>query len=233
MKRVVKMNKKLRTIMLFIFAFITIFVFSDRVFAMKWDDIDDYLYWGSNRIKKSDLEQWARDSDNKKIKEVCMYYEAFEKIEDDYPHNDFDDTSFIFIYEDGTASLGYIYEGQCNVSIKAPDDNGEEDDICVDNYRDEDRNVYVRGMVNWCKNKEMYGEDSGVTSTTLCEKYDASKAYADNQRCPAYMYRADNYGSKYVFLSNSTRIKESDNMEEFVDKYTTGDVDTYFNIINL
>ena len=65
MKRVVKMNKKLRTIMLFIFAFITIFVFSDNILALKWDDGNDYIYLKTteeNYSSRSDLLDELLDS---------------------------------------------------------------------------------------------------------------------------------------------------------------------------
>lgn len=237
------MNKKLRTIMLFIFAFITIFVFSDNILALKWDDGNDYIYFGDEKREKSSLSEWRRDEDEgKEIEQVCMYYQDDEVTAKYEIGDDLDDINYIFIYKDGTASAAtdighsnalamkrniaydstFLFVGYHNVGF--------------DGYYKNDKNY--RGIRNWCANKDL--ENSGVVNN--CSEYDASAAYQKTKKCPAFMVRVSR-GSDYFdhrveyhyFLSKSDKIYEFDNLYSYADKiqpdHHSGGIYRYYNIL--
>ena len=226
------MNKKIRTILIIIFTFIIVLGFSDRVFALKWDDGKDKIWFGDNGRLKTSLSEWRRDEDkSKKIEQVCMYYQDDQQTSEYKNGKDLDAVNYVFIYTDGSASFAVKsdhYYCKKESSVKA-DDGFTNLNICFDTY---ENGGLKRGMRNWCRNSEVYGDEAG-TNCDVGSKTDAYTYYKKTGKCPYFMVRvADIDSSKYEFNVYLSYTENPDNMSslEGLAGEATGDKYNYYNI---
>lgn len=224
------MNKRIRTILIIILTLFSILGFKDKVLALKWDEVNDYVFWNAIKVSKSEIESYRRDEDkNKTIEQVCMYYQ------DEEIGLEKSDINYVFIYTDGTASAAVPGTDQC--SLKDSDSN-----VCLDNYVS--NNTLTRGMMNWCANENL--SNPGLTSD--CKKHDSSALYKQIKTCPKYMIRVSNYsvlanlqifggtnhGTRSFFLDYTGKLKNIKSLYDYADYAAEGDAEggtyIYYNV---
>ena len=220
------MNRRIKVLIMFIFTFIIMSVFSNYVFAFDWDT--EEIKYRSYTFPKEELKKWRNDDDfNKNIETVCLYEATTEDVEQsDNNIQSFNDSTsanklkILFIYKDGTASISWDAGQWCERNAKSGESSNSF--ICVDGYS-EQFGINHRGMRNWSKNND------GVL-TNLDSQNDAYKYYKETGSCPLYMVQAQNYRSNYFYLSYSASSTSFDNIKNLAQREPGDKVIDYFNV---
>ena len=155
------MNKRMRTILIIILTLFSILGFSDRVFGMKYDDLNGYIYIDDDRKSLESLKDDIAIED-KEIDQICVYYQDSNKT------FSWSDANYLIIYKDGTAGASADKAESCNNWPTI-----HRGHICL--------NAYPIFMAkNWCKNYDKEGDVIG-DAIEDCNKRDASAHYKETK----------------------------------------------------
>lgn len=145
-------------------------------------------------------------NDVSQIQEVCAYIDSSKNGDSSSDNHSRDinnnyaspDLKYLFIYSDGTASVGWSGTG-CNRMVS----NSGTSDGCVDG---QDKNgEKIAGIKNWSKNK------SGVEKN-LKSIFDAYESFSSSNICPMYIAQGENFGANWFYISTGDRIKDYNNI---------------------
>ena len=174
-----------------LFFIVVNFITIATVNAAKWSDMSDNM--------KSSYKIYADTDKVDKISEVCAYTQANKDNEDGRY-----DSHYLFIYDDGTASIGWSGSG-CERT-----NNGH----CADGYKKKNSTMQ-RGVRNWSKNSSY--TNNGLISN-LTDSNDAYKAYESSKTCPSFMGKHINWQSNSFYLSIGSRSGDFDNVKSWAQK---------------
>lgn len=199
-----------RKILFGIFIFVmSMVLIKSNIHAFNWSS--GSIPYQNDTISTSEISKYRNndgsDSDYKKqVDQVCLYDYGVEN----------EPLYYLFIYTDGTASVGWDGSGCNRTGV-----NGK----CVDGYNDDNGNN--RGMRNWSKN-------SNGTKEKAVQQNDAYKKYQQTKKCPYFLYKAENYGANYFYLYDSVRdnsqvgkLAEEEPGSKVKGMYNVGESKTY------
>ena len=206
------MNKRMRTILIIILTLFSILGFSDRVFGMKYDDLNGYIYIDDDRKSLESLKDDIAIED-KEIDQICVYYQDSNKT------FSWSDANYLVIYKDGTAGASADTVETCNNSPAFLPGH-----VCWDSYP-------IFNARNWCKNYDIEGDVIG-DAIEDCNKRDASAHYKETKTCPKYMVRVADYGIYQGFFFDYTgEYTKIEALKDYANASTTGsDIYVYYNI---
>ena len=186
----------MRKILFIIFIFVVSLFYNSEISGYDWNE--EILY-NSFTIDKSIISNWRSEEDRlKKIKKVCLY----QQVDVDASSSSLllDKLKYLFIYEDGTASIAYEgYAAWCergNRNLKRIDSRTSDTGVCFDGYKYSGGTVH-RGIRNWSKNSD------GVLEN-LKSSDDAYSNYQKTKECPPYLAHAEDGTSNVFYLASSS-----------------------------
>ena len=212
-----------------IFIFIVSLFYNSEIRGYDWNK-DDILATGNNgelkKIPKEDLSKYRSEEDQlKTIETVCLYQQIDRGVNSDsnlYDENwivgnPLDYLKILFIYTDGTASIGY--KGNDTACER---NNGILSGVCLDGYTPSGGTVH-RGIRNWSKNND------GVLDN-LNPFYDAYTYYQETKECPFYLAHAENWKSNTFYLAINDNMASADTMDNLAKKDEGDKTYSYYNV---
>ena len=168
------MNKA-KKLLLCIFTFVIMYLICGKIKAFEWGK--ESIVYGDGVISNSEVSKYS-DS-GKEIEAVCLYAGDDKEVQNGYGYNK-DLVVYLFIYKDGTASVGWHADGCAR---------GNGAGTCSDGYESN-----KQGIRNWSKN-------STGTKDTAIKKHDAYSTYKSKKSCPYYLYKAEDFSKNYFYLA--------------------------------
>lgn len=199
------MNKRIKVLFMFILAFIIMMGFNNRIIAFDWDTED--IQYGDNVLEKSMVRRYAGEDADKEIAKVCLY-ESHDR-EADEGNYDTGWLKYLYIYKDGTASMGWpsLHWNPLGQCVRGSNGNS----WCNDGYNYNNSGVQ-RGMRNWGNNSIL--SRNGLNNSAV-SVYDASKDYETTSECPTYAFQAEDGDSNYMYVFYSAQ--QVDSMRKFAE----------------
>ena len=205
-------------LLIFLALFIINIIGIDNIDAAKVSSNGDFTIRG----EKYNINTTTVHTSGIKIKEVQMYQDKIVSEICQYTESDEDDPrdiKYLFIYSDGSASVGWVGE---NVNLKYGDNENDHDG-------------YESIIFNWKGGNTASKWDRNNGSLT--DDYDAYKAHKKGT-CPYYLVLNNNYWHNYIYISTEEGYNNLNALESIAQTpqgekkgtvhtfYLVGDLDT-------